>query len=258
MIGSLSSYGYIPQPAQLMQPFNPLLPTPLLPQQLASQPQSPQIDLSAPQLDPTAGLICALFEVCKALASMLPRGAAGASTTAAQPTTASATLPGSAVGGANPQAMNASADPRLSRDLSALASDPEGARLLAAAQANGYTIEVGDPGPAAGSGVRPGQRINGVTLPDQKKIIISPNAPEFTKTLIHELVHAATPGDGNSQTEEGIADVIGYRIANRITGQAIPGDANSIFSRKIANYPGLTGVNAIRNSLASLGLSAGI
>ncbi|WP_303673166.1 hypothetical protein [Vampirovibrio chlorellavorus] len=234
---------------------------------------APQVDLSAAQLDRNAGIAKAIGSVLQMLSVIL----ADISGTKGYPAPAPAPQPilpaaQSATTSAAPQSISASPDARLNSTLSAIANDPEGARLLAAAQANGYTIEVGDPSAAIGgsfdkgniscpgcqAALDAGQQINGVTLPSQKKIIINPNAPDFEKTVVHELVHAATPGDGNSQTEEGIADVIGYRVANRITGKAVPGDARSIFLNKIANYPGLTGANGIRNTLANLGLNAGI
>lgn len=156
---------------------------------------------------------------------------------------------------------NNTADPqqsaRLDGVLAKVAQDPEGSKLLAAAKEKGYTIEVGDPSAAAG-GAGDGQ-VNGVTLSgNQKKIIISPNAPDFEKTVVHELVHAATDGDDNSQQEEGISDVIGYRVANRITGKAQPGDAQSIYQNKMANYQDLGQTNDVRNTLAALGIDAGI
>lgn len=163
---------------------------------------------------------------------------------------------------------------RLDGVLSKVAQDPEGSKLLAAAKAKGYTIEVGDPEAAAGGALDKGHgvscpdcqaaldsggQVNGVTLSgNEKKIIINPNAPDFEKTVVHELVHAATDGDDNSQQEEGIADVIGYRVANRITGKAQPGNAQSIYLNKMANYQDLGQTNDVRNTLAALGIDAGI
>lgn len=147
---------------------------------------------------------------------------------------------------------------RLDDVLAKVAQDPEGAKLLEEAQKKGYTIEVGDPAAAIG-GADAGQQINGVAMTgSEKKIIISPDAPDFEKTVVHELVHAATDEDGNSQQEEGIADVIGYRVANRITGKAQPGDTQSIYENKMVHYRDLEQRNDVRNSLASLGIDAGI
>ncbi len=164
---------------------------------------------------------------------------------------------------------------RLDDTLAKIAQDPEGSKLLQAAKEKGYTIEVGDPSKAAGAmdkaghgsncpdckaALDAGQQVNGVTLSGngEKKIIINPNAPDFEKTVIHELVHAATDGDDNSQQEEGIADVIGYRVANRITGKEEPGSAQSIYQSKMANYRELGKSNDVRDTLAALGIDAGI
>jgi hypothetical protein len=152
---------------------------------------------------------------------------------------------------------NSSADSsgRLDSILAKVATDPEGAKLLNAAKANGYSIEVGDPSKYA-SGQGDADSIYGVTVPDQKKIVISPNAPDFDKTVIHELVHAATQGDGDSKTEEGMADVIGYRIASRVDGTQAPGSERQIFQSKIANYPNLANDNHIIDALNTLGIQA--
>ena len=146
-------------------------------------------------------------------------------------------------------------DSRLNDTLSKVAKDPEGSKLLEAAKKKGYTIEVGDPTQGKGG---QGKEVNGVTLSDQKKIIINPNAPDFDKTVVHELVHAATDGDGDSQQEEGIADVVGYRVANRMNGKGGPGDVNSIYQNKMSNYQELGQSNSVRNSLAALGINAGV
>ena len=152
---------------------------------------------------------------------------------------------------------NSSADSggRLDTILAKVAQDSEGAILLNAAKANGYSIEVGDPSKYS-TGQGDADSIYGVTVPDQKKIVISPNAPDFDKTVIHELVHAATQGDGDSKTEEGMADVIGYRIASRVDGTQAPGSERQIFQSKIANYPSLGNDNSIIQDLNALGIQA--
>ncbi len=264
MIGQVSSFGLNP----FQKPLNPVI-QPALAPQLTTPALAPQIDLSAAPLDKSAGLLSAIGSVLQ-MAALLLSGRSGGYAPQSLPTASG--LPLGGFGGAAPQGLTTSQDPRLNNTLSAISNDPEGARLLAAAKANGYTIEIGNPAAALGgsfdkssvscphcrAALDAGQQVNGVTLPDQKKIIINPNAPDFEKTVVHELVHAATPGDGNSQAEEGIADVIGFRVANRITGKAQPGNATSIFFNKIANYQNLTGSNAIRSTLASLGINAGI
>jgi len=151
---------------------------------------------------------------------------------------------------------NSSADTggRLDTILAKVAKDSEGAKLLNAAKANGYSIEVGDPSKYA-TDKGNSESIYGITVPGQKKIIISPNAPDFDKTVIHELVHAAT-NDDDSKTEEGMADVIGYRIASRVDGTQAPGSERQIFLSKIANYPSLGNDNSIIQDLNALGIQA--
>lgn len=159
---------------------------------------------------------------------------------------------------------------RLDQSLAKISQDPEGSALLQQALANGYTIEVGDPNipglfdqngahdasicQSCQAALDTGGQINGVTIPNQKKIIINPNAPEFDKTLVHELVHASTEGDGNSRQEEGLADVVGYHVSSRINGTQLPGSDAQIFNNKIQNYPELQATNGIANSLANLGI----
>lgn len=165
----------------------------------------------------------------------------------------------------------------LNRSLNAVASDSEGAKLIAAAKAKGITIEVGDPAKAAGANDKASvcscpthqaaakdgtSTVNGVTItqPDGSiKIVV--RDPNNIKTIAHELVHAVSSQDGDSKEEEGIADVIGSRIANRIGGSAVGGlngTDQQIFLNKQQYYPGLIQNNAIRSSLASLGISAGV
>lgn len=158
--------------------------------------------------------------------------------------------------------VNTTTDPtqkaRLNGTLDKISKDPEGSKLLKAAMENGYTIEVGDPAKAAGADSSHGQ-VNGVTLPDQKKIIISPDAPEFDKTVAHELVHAATDSDGNSIQEEGVADVVAYRINGRITGNKNPMSEEEIAKAKEASYTvEQTGAqnNDIIQTLAKIGIQA--
>ena len=153
-----------------------------------------------------------------------------------------------------PANLNTTADPvqraRLDQSLAKISQDPEGAVLLQAAINNGFTFEVGNPD-VDGTG----EDINGATVPNQNKIIINPNAPEFDKTLAHELVHASTENDGDSQQEEGLADVIGYHISSRVNGTPLPGSDTDIFNNKIQNYPNLVATNDIINSLLSLGIT---
>lgn len=175
---------------------------------------------------------------------------------------------------AGPTLTNIGGNPQLERSLSAIASDPEGAKLLAAARAKGVTIEVGDPS-VSGLGAADASRsncptcqqaaadgntvINGVTISrgDQSRIIV--RDPNNIKTIVHELVHAVSTGDGNSLDEEGIADVVGSRVANRLGGAAVGGLSGSerqIFINKQQFYSGLSQSNGIANTLASLGINA--
>ena len=160
-------------------------------------------------------------------------------------------------GGVKNTTSNASQKQRLDTTLAKVAKDPEGSKLLAAAKAKGYTIEVGDPSKAGGSrDANDHDSINGVTNMNTKKIVINPNAPDFDKTVVHELVHAATDGDGNSQKEEGMADVVGYRVASRMDGTRAPGSEKQIYQDKIKSYPNLQASNNIMSSLNNLGITA--
>lgn len=156
----------------------------------------------------------------------------------------------------------------LQNSLSAIASDPEGAKLIAEAEAKGIKIEVGDPAAAAGANdISPcncpehgaqqdgGATVNGVFLPGENKIVV--RDPNNIKTLVHELVHATTKEDGNSKHEEGIADVVGRRVEARVRGND-PGALNErqIYSDKKLLYGGLNEFNNVENTLARLGISA--
>jgi hypothetical protein len=163
----------------------------------------------------------------------------------------------------------------LDASLQKIANDPEGAKLLAAAKEKGVTIEVGDPEaaangaadqvsqcncPAHSGAAKDGTgTVNGVTLTDGQgntKIVV--RDPNNIKTIAHELVHAVSTGDGDSKEEEGIADVIGSRIANRQGGAeagGLSGSDQQIFLNKQQFYPGLTQNNDIRKTLSTLGLA---
>jgi hypothetical protein len=203
----------------------------------------------------------------------------------------------------------------LDKSLAAIAADPDGAKLLAAAKAKGVTIEVGNPATAggqfdvavdcpacaaaaagsltaipgvtgaadasadAGDGKGAGNAgnaggliskagglnsknvvVNGVTLSNSQNgdIRIVVRDASNIKTIVHELVHAVSTGDGNSKAEEGIADVVGSRVANRIAGASaggLAGDDQTIFENKQRLYPGLGNNNDIRQTLAALGIN---
>ena len=162
----------------------------------------------------------------------------------------------------------------LDQSLAKIANDPEGAKLLAQAQKDGVTIQVGDPAQFVGSAdavpcncpacqasgkaqADAGAVVNGVTLNNGGHTTIIVRDPSNIKTIVHELVHANSTQDGNSKTEEGVADVVGYRVASRIAGTQGP-DQNAVFNSKIqvAAYAGLQGNNSIVNDLAQLGIKA--
>jgi ubiquitin len=142
---------------------------------------------------------------------------------------------------------NAAQKTRLNNVLAEIANDPEGKILLQAAIDKGYTFSVKNLGDGT----------NGETYPDKKQIAVNPNAPDFEKTLVHELVHAATDGDGDSKDEEGKADVIGFRVASRILGKSGPNE-QQIYNAKISNpaYANLGRTNNVDASLARLGITA--
>ncbi len=204
---------------------------------------------------PSSAFAQVLSMLSSVVASLINKKGPGGQVAGAPSTAAAKSL------AAKVQSRNATADSsqkqRLNTTLSKIAQDPDGAKLLQAALAKGYKIQVGDPSQAGAqdAGPKDADSINGVTIPSSKTIIISPNAPNFDKTVVHELVHAATEGDGNSQTEEGMADVIGFRVASRIDGVAEPGSEQQIFMNKIASYPNLNTSNDIINSLSRLGIA---
>jgi hypothetical protein len=146
---------------------------------------------------------------------------------------------------------------QLNKNLQAIAADPDGSILMDRAKQLGISIEVGDPGQSGQSG-QAGLTVQGVTLvrsDGRTRIIV--RDPNNIKTIAHELVHAVSSGDGNSKQEEGIADVIGSRIANRLGGSSaggLSGSDEQIYLNKQKIYPNLQASNAIRQTLAGLGL----
>ena len=167
---------------------------------------------------------------------------------------------------------------QLNQSLAAISADPDGAILLNRAKQLGVSIQVGDPAVAAGANdvtvkgdgltdnlsvAKDGTIIvNGVTLSDSNgNIRVVVRDPSNIKTIAHELVHAVSTGDGNSKQEEGIADVIGSRVANRLGGTAVGGLTGSdeqIYLNKQQYYPNLPITNNIRQTLAGLGLSVNV
>jgi hypothetical protein len=127
-------------------------------------------------------------------------------------------------------------DPQLQEYLNQLAEDPEGQNLLTEAQRRGVSIEVGQPADGALAHFDPASN----------KIVIGKDTMKNgtgLQSLIHELVHATTPQDGDSQHEEGMANVIADRIAARINGRQ-PRDGNGIYSSTLGLYGELGRYNA--------------
>jgi hypothetical protein len=168
----------------------------------------------------------------------------------------------------------------LDQSLSKIATDPDGSKLIAQAKKLGVTIKVGDPAAAAGANdvtvkgdgltdpdgktvAKDGTvQVNGVTLSDNQtgKVTVVVRDPSNIKTIAHELVHAVSTGDGNSQQEEGIADVIGSRVANNVgdTQHALQGSDEQIYINKQQYYPTLNNSNNIRQTLAGLGINVDV
>lgn len=136
-------------------------------------------------------------------------------------------------------------DPRLQGAIDQVAKDPDGAKLLEAAKAKGLTSITVNPGLDGGTA--------GVTYSgggNSRIEIKDPNSQDLIHTLVHELGHAATPEDGNSQMEEATIDKIGERVQERITGRP------SGFHLNHDAYRHLPGDNGIRDSLRRLGIAA--
>lgn len=167
-------------------------------------------------------------------------------------------------------------DNPLRASLNKIESDPEGAKLIQAARAKGVFIEVGDPSQARGTfDINAGgpqcscalcgsqqtaadgtTTLSGVTISDSNgKSKITVSDPNNLKTIVHELVHAVSAGDDNSKDEEGIAEVIGTRVAGRLGAPVQGGSEQQIFQNKQQFYPTLNQSNNIRQTLAGLGLN---
>jgi len=138
-------------------------------------------------------------------------------------------------------------DPALRPAIEAIAQHPEGAKLLAAAKANGMTsISVnGALNPDGGSGTE------GLTIyggGNTRVEIANPNSANLIQTLVHELGHAATTGDGNSQAEEQAVHALGERLQADLTGQG------STFNLDLGSYSDLAQDNGVINSLRNIGI----
>jgi len=137
-------------------------------------------------------------------------------------------------------------DPRLQGTIDKIAQDPEGAKLLEAAKANGLksiTVNPNLPGGTAGVTKGFGDGTQSIEIKD-------PNSADAILVMAHELGHAATPGDGDSQTEEKVVTEVGRRIQQRVTGQG------SGFTLNEGAYGNLPLDNGIRDSLRRIGIAA--
>lgn len=138
-------------------------------------------------------------------------------------------------------------DPRLAQALNLIYSDPDGKKLIDAAKAQGLTRIITNKGlnPDGGSGTQ-GETLSG---PDGQEIqIADPSSKDLIQTLAHELGHAATPGDGDSQTEEATVDALGNAIQQRLTGRAAG------FQLDTGSYSNLAVDNGIKLDLRQLGI----
>src|SRR5262249_4849599 len=103
-----------------------------------------------------------------------------------------------AAGAAGPDLSKGTGDPKPLQATQEIARDPQGGKLVQAAEAQGLNLQVGQ----LPQGVM-GETLNGT-------ITISPqalsNKPDLIHTLGHELGHAATPNDGDSIAEEQAVD----------------------------------------------------
>lgn len=147
------------------------------------------------------------------------------------------------------EAINSRGNAQLQNSLDKIENDPVGSVLLAKARENGVKIRVGDTG---------GSNILGLFNPNTNEIVV--RDPNNIKTIVHELGHAATPQDGNSQEEEGIVEAIGRDVVSRIeTGRSLSNnELQQIANQKRTLYRELNRSNDIKNSLANLGISVGI
>ncbi|MEM0951191.1 MAG: DUF6782 family putative metallopeptidase [Cyanobacteria bacterium P01_H01_bin.74] len=158
----------------------------------------------------------------------------------------------------NNQGLAAQAKSRITTDTSPenramleeiideLSTHPEGAKLLEKAIANGTVFKIGDPG----------EEYNGIYNPNTNTIVVSPSAQYgVAKTFVHELVHAATPNDGNSQDEEGIADALAFTIVEEL-GLLTDNGLSAVQEAQIKElqYPELQESNGIVSSLNAIGL----
>ncbi len=166
-----------------------------------------------------------------------------------------------------PLPKNTTKDPedraQLDKALNAIATDPDGRILLKEASRRGVTIGVGElPENILGRYKRGDNRIIIRPYEDDGKPHTGPGAdPDLSiATTVHELVHAVTPKNKNSKTEEGMASVIGHEIESSIgpNGKSLSYEKkNNIFTNYLNNphYSDLKTDNGIRTDLNNLGLN---
>lgn len=151
---------------------------------------------------------------------------------------------------------------KVNAALKEISNDPDGQKLLQLAQSNGYRISITDDPPNMDS-------VATTLGGDNKIILVNPNRQGFgggnlTTTLAHELVHAATEGDGDSYREEALAETIGLRISNRAAGKPLTAEQETATYKKLysdvknlyKDDPSVKGVddNGIFDNLAKLGI----
>lgn len=136
-------------------------------------------------------------------------------------------------------------NPDIQKALNAIAADPEGGRLLQAAQAKGLVSVVEDkslPPGVEGRYTNNGNGTGSIAVRDAK-------SPDLVATLVHELGHAATPENNSSQLEERTVDAIGARVQARVTGR------NKVFDLNTDAYSNLPWDNGIKDALRRLGVN---
>jgi len=157
---------------------------------------------------------------------------------------------GGAGGAAGAGGMNAaggpvqSNSPEIQKALNAIGNDPEGGRLLQAAQEKGLLKVVEDkslPPGVQGRYTNNGDGTGTIAVRDAK-------SPDLVATLVHELGHAATPENNSSQLEERTVDAIGARVQARVTGR------NKIWDLNTDAYSSLPWDNGIKDALRRLGV----
>lgn len=138
-------------------------------------------------------------------------------------------------------------DPRVRQALAQIATHPDGAKLIAAAKANGLSSISVNPGlnPDGGAGTQGETYYGGGNTRIE---LADPSSPDLIQTLAHELGHAATTQDGDSQLEENTVDRLGDRIQEDLIGRP------SRLALDQGAYGNLGQDNGILNSLRSLGI----